>query len=77
MSKWLYYPRKSRFSAIPTKLPMPFSQNWKKKKIKFVWKHKRPQTSKEILKNKNGAGGIRFPDLYYTTKCGTGTKTEM
>ena len=49
----------------------------------FVWKYKKPQIAKAILRKKNGTGGINLPDLRFTTKpqssrqYGTGSKTEI
>ena len=54
-----------RFSTVPIRLPMTFFIELEPKILQFVWKHKKPQIVKALLRKKNEAGEIRFPDLRY------------
>ena len=63
-----------RFIVIPIELPMAFFIELDQKISQLIWRHKRPQIAKAVLRKKNGAGGISLLDSRLYNKA-TGIKT--
>ena len=52
-----------RFNEILIKLRKAFFTKLEQKISQFVWKHRRSQIAKAILRKKDGLGGINLPDF--------------
>ena len=64
-----YYTTKCnlQMQCDPYQIATDIFQKVEQKISQFILKHKRPWIAKAVLRKKNGAGGINFPDfrLYY------------
>ena len=52
-----------RFNVILVRLLNTFSRKLEQNISKFIWKYERFRIAKAILRKKNGAGAVNFPDF--------------
>ena len=52
-----------RFNVILVRLLNTFSRKLEQNISQFIWKYERFLIAKAILRKKNGAGGVNFPDF--------------
>ena len=67
MWKWLYHQTQSTDSMWSIQITNSIFHITETKISQFIWKQKRPQIAKAVLRKKNGAGGINRSEfrLYY------------
>ena len=68
LPKAIYRFNRDYSSVIPIKLPVAFFTELEQKISQFLWKQKRSQVAKAILRKKNGTGEINLPDFRLSYK---------